>query len=202
MQWPSDHTENHFPLCYDFVWLNHPISHVLALQNSLPHTFCHILTAPLFLPSLTFQWCVDKDTKSLKIAKLYKCSIERALCLVCAWVVRILFVLFRRRSDIDQRQTLTLCSCFCAPKEFVFCFHLHTRELSACIRHIINHDITMTIMTLAMLTRFKVGRKTELIKKPKYRQPSSLLLAWFLLCRNATKTSSSLLICQNLRLHN
>ena len=87
MQWPSDHTGNHFPLCYDFVWLNHLISFVLALQNKVYPT--HLVTSTFlccFWNPLTPRWCVDKDTESHKIAKLHKRSIQSAACLV--WVGR------------------------------------------------------------------------------------------------------------------
>lgn len=197
MQWPSDHTGNHFPLCYDILWFNHLVSLVLAL--SIPHTSCHIHIAVLFLSSLTFQWYVDKDTGSLKIAKLYKCSIQSAPCLVCEWAVWIRLMLCRRRSDIDPRQMLTvkllkLLGFFCLPP-----------------------PPPMSKLPY-MLFKF-VNRSQDLwlwqcppCKQPKYTsiwsrgKSSAVSLSSFphtvLLCTKSAKTSTSLLICQNLRLHN
>lgn len=94
--------------------------------QSTPHMLSNLLT-PLFLPSLTVQSWVVKNTKIPKITIVYKCSIKCVLCLVFVWVVGILLVLFIGLLDRDQRQTLTFSSCFVCWKAWSL-FHPNTTQ--------------------------------------------------------------------------
>lgn len=74
--------------------LNRLISHVQALQSTVHHILSHPRCSSVSA-IYDLSVFVDQDTKSLKIAKLYKCCTQNCLCLVCEWAVWIILMVFK-----------------------------------------------------------------------------------------------------------